>query len=109
LTVAAKPKRPFWPTSTGLYDRADATVAANTLVLGTDYDTAYTLTSKKYQYWAVKLKPYVETQLVITNKIYVDQIMQIDFTFSLESFKAYFWADLAYWYQYDSSNPTQTA
>ncbi len=32
-------------------------------------------------------------------------MLQIDFTFDLDSFKSYIWADLAAWYQYDSTNP----
>lgn len=71
----------------------------------TVYDSAYIPTAKKYQYWAVKFKPYLETQFVVTNKIYIDQILQIDFTFNLESFKSYLWGDASVWYQYDSTNP----
>jgi hypothetical protein len=31
-------------------------------------------TPKKYQYWAIKLKPYLETQFSLQNKIYADQM-----------------------------------
>lgn len=80
------------------------------MTIGTGpYDTAYTPTAKKYQYWAVKLKPYLETQFLVTNKIYIDQLLQIDFTFNLESFKSYLWADASVWYQYDSTNPETPA
>jgi hypothetical protein len=34
---------------------------------------------RKYQYWAIKLKPYIETQFSLQNKIYIDQFMQLDF------------------------------
>lgn len=60
---------------------------------------------KKYQYWAIKLKPYVETQFSIQNKIYADQIFSLDLNIDVNSFKAFAWADASIWYQYDSSNP----
>ena len=41
----------------------------------------------------------------MTNRVYLDQIFQIDLTFNLESFKSYIWGDAAIWYQYDSTNP----
>jgi len=40
--------------------------------LTTGNDGAWAPTSKKYQYWAIKIKPYFETQLKIQNKIYID-------------------------------------
>jgi hypothetical protein len=63
-------------------------------------------TPKKYQYWAIKLKPYLETQFSLQNKIYADQLFQIDLNIDVTSFKAYAWAEASVWYQYDSSNPT---
>lgn len=60
---------------------------------------------KKYQYWAIKLKPYLETMLSIQNKIYADQLFQIDLNIDVTSFKAFAWAEASIWYQYDSSNP----
>lgn len=69
-TAATDAKKPQAPSSTGLNDRADAT---NVLAAST-YDTAWTPTPKKYQYWAIKFKPYIDTQLKLTNRFYVDQI-----------------------------------
>lgn len=99
---------PIAPSSTGLIARTGNTDNTKDLAGGA-FDAAWTPTSKKYQYWAIKLKPYFETQLKIQNKIYIDQIMQIDFSFDLESFKSYFWADVAMWYQYDSTDPQNPA
>jgi hypothetical protein len=65
----------------------------------------YKNVGKKYQYWAVKLKPYFETQFSLQNKIY-DQLLQVDLNFDVTSFKSFFWAEGSIWYQYDSSNPT---
>jgi hypothetical protein len=51
------------------------------------------------------LKPYLETQFSVQNKIYADQIMQLDLNIDVTSFKSYAWAEASIWYQYDSSNP----
>jgi len=107
-TLITNLKAPYFPSSTGFIDRAQVGAVLTTPAPPTpptDFDPAYTPLAQKYQYWAVKFKPYVETQFVMTNKIYLDQILQIDFTFNLESFKAYLWGDAAVWYQYDSTNP----
>jgi hypothetical protein len=37
--------------------------------------------------------------------VYLQNILQVDFTFNLESFKSFLWGDTAVWYQYDSTNP----
>jgi hypothetical protein len=60
---------------------------------------------KKYQYWAIKLKPYLETQFSLQNKIYADQILSLDLNIDVTSFKTFAWAEASVWYQYDSSNP----
>jgi len=53
-------------------------------------ETASTNTAKKYQYWSVKVKPYLETQLSIQNKIFIDQLLQVDLNFDITSFKSFF-------------------
>lgn len=106
LPTVTSAKTPFFPSSTGYNVRAQVGAV---LAAVTDFDTTYTTIAQKYQYWAVKFKPYIETQFVMTNKIYLDQILSIDFTFNLESFKAFIWGDVAVWYQYDSTNPENPA
>jgi hypothetical protein len=102
ITYGTNNRLPIYPSSTGLNVRTDSPA----LVAATDYDTAWTPTDKKYQYWAVKIKPYFETQFIASSRIFVQDLLQIDFTFDLESFKSYLWGDAAMWYQYDSTNPT---
>ena len=70
------------------------------------YETASANTAKKYQYWSVKVKPYLETQLSIQNKIFIDQLLQVDLNFDVTSFKSFFFGEGSLWYQYDNTNPT---
>jgi hypothetical protein len=60
---------------------------------------------RKYQYWAIKLKPYFETQFSVQNRIYMDQMFQLDLNVEVTNFKSFAWAEASIWYQYDSSNP----
>ena len=106
LPAVTSTRKPYFPSSTGYYNRAQSGAVLATV---TDFDTTYTPIAQKYQYWAVKLKPYIETQFVMTSKLYLENIMQIDFTIDLESFKSYIWGDMAVWYQYDSTNPDNPA
>ena len=41
----------------------------------------------------------------LQNRIYADQIFQLDLNIDVTSFKTYAWAEASIWYQYDSSNP----
>lgn len=102
LYTATSTRRPTAPSSTGQEVR---TASPDISATPASFDTAWTPTDKKYQYWAVKLKPYFETQFVAQSRIFIQDVMQIDFTFDLESFKSYLWGDVALWYQYDSTNP----
>ena len=87
-------RRPVSPSATGLTDRSDA---SNALAAGA-FDNPWTPTAKKYQYWAIKFKPYIDTMLKLTNTFYVDQVFQIDLNINMESFKSAFWADVSLWY-----------
>lgn len=68
--AAATSKLPCYPTATGECD-VTATPAVGfagtpaTPAVSATPETAYPSPSKKYQYWAVKVKPYLETQLSI--------------------------------------------
>lgn len=53
----SKTRLPCYPSATGLCD----TLAPPATTPPAAPDTAATPTSKKYQYWSVKLKPYIET------------------------------------------------
>jgi hypothetical protein len=107
INYGTSTRLPIYPSSTGLTDRTIAPVLTTPVTVSTtDYDNAWTPTDKKYQYWAVKIKPYFETQFIASSRIFVQDLLQIDFTFDLESFKSYLWGDAAMWYQYDSTNPT---
>lgn len=68
-------KVPIFPSSTGYTARATGTPALSTAVGYTDFDPAYTPQSFKYQYWAVKFSPYIETSFVMTNQIFIDQLL----------------------------------
>jgi hypothetical protein len=69
--VGATSKLPCFPTTTGECDVTAApplgnapTPASTPSNLG-GYESAATNTAKKYQYWSVKVKPYLETQVSI--------------------------------------------
>ena len=70
------------------------------------YEAQSANTAKKYQYWSVTVKPYLETQLSIQNKIFIDQLLQVDLNFDVTSFKSFFFGEGSLWYQYDNTNPT---
>ena len=95
---------PIYPANSGFISTAETTATPPTTTTN-PYDTAYAPQPKKYQYWAVKVMPYVETQLLATSTIQIGQIASIDLTFNLEDFKSYIWADAALWYQFDSTDP----
>lgn len=110
--TAANSKLPCFPTTTGQCDVTLSPAVGNAPAPATppatlgSYENAATNTAKKYQYWSVKVKPYLETQLSIQNKIYVDQLLQLDLNFDITSFKSFLFGEGSIWYQYDSSNPT---
>jgi hypothetical protein len=113
-TIATQPKqgqatsgltnKPKAPTVTGLTDPTAAPITPPPPAAAS-YEAAYTPTSKKYQYWALKVKPYVETQVKIRNTFYADQLFQLDLSFDMDSFKTMLWGDVSLWYQFDSTNP----
>lgn len=78
-TTIAKSKVPCYPSTTGECDVSVTPFVGNANTgLGTvgAYEaTPYSNPSKKYQYWAVKVKPYLETQFSLQNKIYVDRLL----------------------------------
>lgn len=75
----------------------------STISTATTPDNMANAPARKYQYWSIKFKPYFETQFSIQNKIYIDQLMQLDYNFDVASFKSFFWGETSIWYQYDSS------
>lgn len=79
-----------------------ATVAA---VVVPNYEAAYVPTAKNYQYWSMKFAPYVQTNIQLSNTFYFDQLFSINLSMQLSSFKALIWADFAFWWQYDGTNP----
>jgi hypothetical protein len=96
------------PTVTGLTDPTTAPITPPPPAAAS-YEAAYSPTAKQYQYWALKIKPYIETQVIISTTVFVSQLLQIDFSFDMDSFKSMFWIDTAIWYQYDSTNPQNPA
>ena len=81
-TGAASSKLPCYPMPSGLCDVTSLTALGNAptpvggIAAVATYETKSTApSSKKYQYWSVKVKPYLETQFSIQNKIYVDQLL----------------------------------
>jgi hypothetical protein len=70
--VGATSKLPCFPTTTGECDVTAAPPLGNSENPATStpsnlggYESAATNTAKKYQYWSVKVKPYLETQVSI--------------------------------------------
>jgi len=73
VTALATSKLPCFPTTSGecdvtalppLGNSATQTPAVSPANYG-GYESAATNTAKKYQYWSVKVKPYLETQVSI--------------------------------------------
>jgi hypothetical protein len=73
VTVLATSKLPCFPTTTGECDVTALPPLGNSPTLSPavspanygGYESAATNTAKKYQYWSVKIKPYLETQVSI--------------------------------------------
>ena len=70
------------------------------------YDAPYTPVATPYQYWTFNFMPYFQTQFIVKSIVLLSQIFTLDISLTLESFKGQFWTDLAVWYQYSNSNPS---
>lgn len=103
-TAASHPHMPEYPAASGLSLSTDTPNTPPTAG-SNPYDTPYTPTAKNYLYYALKIAPYISTNIQIQTQLFISQLFSINLAFSVSSFKALLWADAAFWYQFDSTNP----